>query len=179
MKRFTVILSALVLLAFTLPVFAAETEWKTYTDKKFGFSMEYPDLFNAGDDAYVDSDGISHFGQYTSSSDGDGKYAFEVSGEKTPKGANVDSLLKEETNMEEDDYGYVYGVEPIDGTTKSGADFYTFDYLDDSAGEEEISHVYCVVGKNVKVRYWIRYPKDEAERFSDITKRMDASLKLK
>ena len=81
--------------------------------------------------------------------------------------------------MEEDDNGYVYGVEPIAGTTESGPNFYTFDYLDDSAGGEEISHVYCVVGKDVKVRYWIRYPKDDAERFAGITKRMDASIKLK
>ena len=179
MKKFVVILWVMVTLTLATSTFAAEVEWKTYTDETFGFSIEYPDIYNAGGDPYVNDYGISYFGQYTSGPNGDGEYAFEISGEKTPQEANGDSLLKKETDMEEDEYGYVYGVEPIAGTAKSGPDFYTFDYLDDSAGEEEISHVYCFVGKDVKIRYWIRYPKEDAERFAEITKHMDASINLK
>lgn len=159
--------------------FAAD-KWETYTDKKFGFSVEYPaGIYNKTDDPYVDGDGISNFAAYSSTKDGDGKYAFSVSGGKKPTGADGNSLLKEATDMEEDANGYVYGVEPIEGTAKSGADFYTLEYIDDSAGPDGISHVYCVVGKTTTAKYSIRYPKGEAERFAEITARMDDSLKAK
>ena len=169
----------LALAALTGVAFAAD-EWKTYTDKKFGFSVEYPAaVHNKTDAPYVDGDGVSNFEAYSSTKDGDGKYAFAVSGGKKPKGVDVNSLLKEATNMKEDAHGYVNGVEPIKGTAKSGTDFYTLDYVDDSAGPDGISHVYCVVGKTTTVKYSIRYPKGEAKRFAEITARMDASLKAK
>jgi hypothetical protein len=159
--------------------FAADVQFKKYTDEKFDFSVEYPDIYNTAEDPYVDGDGLSNFTASEQSDEGSGKYAFNVTGGKKPKGADGNSLLKEATNMEEDDYGYAYGVEPIEGTAKSGVDFYTLDYLDDSAGPEEITHVYCAVGKNDFVKYWIRYPKEEAEQYKEITARMDKSLKLK
>lgn len=167
------------LLALTGLSLAAD-EWKTYTDKKFGFAVEYPaHLYNKTDAPYVDGDGLSNFEAYASTKDGDGKYAFAVSGGKKPKGVDGNSLLKAATNMKEDAHGYVYGVEPIKGTAKSGADFYTLDYVDDSAGPDGITHVYCVVGKTTTAKYSIRYPKGEAKRFAEITARMDASLKAK
>jgi hypothetical protein len=159
--------------------FAADVQFKKYTDEKFGFSVEYPDIYNTAEAPYVDGDGLSNFTARSSTDEGDGKYAFEISCGKKPKGVDGNSFLKEATNMEEDDYGYSYGVEPIEGTAKSGADFYTLDYLDYSAGPEEITHVYCAVGKNDFVKYWIRYPKEEAEQYKEITARMDKSLKLK
>jgi hypothetical protein len=158
---------------------AAEVKFKQYTDKKFGFTVEYPDIYNDSNGQYIDGDGLSNFGAYSSTENGDGKYAFEVSGGKKPKGADGNSLLKEATNMEEDEYGYVCGVEAIEGTARAGADFYTLDTIDDSAGPGEIRHVYCVVGKDRFAKYWIRYPKEEAETYAEITARMDESLKLK
>jgi hypothetical protein len=157
----------------------AETKYVRYTDKKFGFTVEYPDIYNGSNGQYIDGDGLSNFEMYSSTENGDGKYAFVVSGGKKPKGADGNSLLKEATNMDEDENGYVYGVEPIEGTARAGADFYTLDYIDDSAGPEEIRHVYCVVGKEQFVKYWIRYPKEDAEEYAEITARMDSSLKLK
>ena len=159
--------------------FAADVQFKKYTDKKFGFSVEYPDIYNTAEDPYVDGDGLSNFGASEQNDEGSGKYAFNITGGKKPKGADGNSLLKEATNMEEDDSGYVYGVEPIEGTAKSGADFYTLDYLDDSAGPEGITHIYCAVDKNEYAKYWIRYPQEEAEQYKEITARMDKSLKLK
>ena len=181
MKRMPVFATAVIFatLALAGASFAAE-QWKTYTDKTFGFSVEYPaDLYNKVGDPYVDGDGVSTFNAYLSTDEGDGKYAFSVSGGKKPKGADGNSLLKEATDMKEDVNGYVNGVEPIKGTAKSGADFYTLEYDDDSAGPGGISHVYCVIGKTGMAKYSIRYPKAEAERFAEITARMDASLKVK
>jgi hypothetical protein len=161
-------------------VLAAEVQFKRYTfgtssDKNFAFGVEYPDIYGEYDDPYVDGDGVAHFG---GNSNG-GKYAFGVEGMKKPKGATGESLYKEATNMEEDENGYVYGVEPIPESAEYTDDFYSFDYLDDSAGPEEISHVYCSVGKNVVVKYWIRYPKGEAVKYAEITARMTESIELK
>ena len=159
--------------------FAAEG-WKTYTDKNFGFSVEYPaGFYNKSEAPYVDGDGISNFAAYSSTDKGDGKYFFSVSGGEKAKGVDGNLLLKEATDMKEDAHGYVYGVDPIKGTAKSGADFYTLDYVDDSAGPGGISHVYYVIGKTGTAKYQIRYPKEDAERFAKITARMDKSLKVK
>jgi hypothetical protein len=164
---------------FAVVAGAEEVKFKRYTDKKFGFSVEYPDIYNDSNGQYIGRDGLSNFGAYSSTENGDGKYAFMISGGEKTKGADGNSLLKEATNMKEDEYGYVYGVEPIEGTAHAGADFYTFDYTDDSAGLEEIVHEHCVVGKDHFAKYWIRYPKEEAEIYAEITARMDESLKLK
>jgi hypothetical protein len=182
MKRkvpFVLALLAVLTVMLAVEAGAGEVKFKKYTDKKFGFSVEYPDIYNNVNDPYVDGDGLSTFGAYTSSGDGDGKYAFEVSGGKKPKGADGNSLLKKETDTTEDKYGYVNGVEPIKGTAKSGPDFYTFDSADDSAGPDETTHVYCVVNKTHFVKYWIRYPNADADEYKEITARMDKSLKLK
>lgn len=158
---------------------AAETKYKTYTDKKFGYSIEYPDIYNCIHAPFTDADGSRAFGCYSSEDDGDGRYAFEVLGGEKAKGVDGNVLLHEATTIEEDDYGHVYGVEPLPGTAKSDAGFYTFEYNDNSSGSESISHVYCVIGNGVMAKYWIRFPKGEAERFAEITKRMDASLTVK
>jgi hypothetical protein len=176
MKNFWKFVLAVCVLA--MAVCASESfadDWKSYADKKFGYSLDYPDIFEEYEDPYTDGDGLSVF----SGSAGDGKYAFEISGGKKSKGADGDKLLKEATNMEEDEYGYIYGVEPMEETAKSGVDFYTLEYIDDSAGPDEITHVYCAVGKTIVVKYWIRYPKEDAEQYAEITARMNESLKAK
>ncbi|MDR2946301.1 MAG: hypothetical protein LBV79_06115 [Candidatus Adiutrix sp.] len=184
MKRVSIFAAAMVFATLALAGAAfAEEQWKTYTDKTFGFSVEYPDIYNEVEDPYVDGDGISNFGTYSSASGG--QHAFSVSGGQKPKGADGNSLLKEATNMEEDENGYVYGVAPIEGTAKSGADFYTYEYLNDSAGVDGngepacITHIYGVVGQTGTAEYRITYPKGEAGQYAEITARMDTSLKVK
>ena len=182
MRKFRVLWTALVVLAAVAACCAAgevAVSYKKYVDKQFGFSIEYPDFFIGGD-AYVDADGMSNFeAQTEGGEDGDGKHQILVTGGKKPKGADGKSLLKEATNMKEDKFGYVNGVEPLPGTARSGADFYALEYATDRTGGESIVHRYCVVGKKTMVMYELCYPKEEAERFSEIQKRMDASLKVK
>ncbi len=183
MRKFRVLWTALaVLSAFAACCAAGEAgetvSYKKYVDKKFGFSVEYPDFF-AGSDAYVDEDGMSNFEAQTAGEDGDGKHHVIVSGGKRPKGADGKSLLKQATDMKEDKFGYVNGVEPLPGTARSGADFYALEYATDRTGGASIVHRYCLVGKKTMVTYELCYPREEAERFSEIQKRMDASLKVK
>jgi hypothetical protein len=187
MKKVFVILAVFAILfgAFPVTAFAADKEitWKTYTDKKFGFSVEYPGIYDEIDDPYVDGDGLSNFGATLGSSGG--KHAFTVIGGKNADKATAKSKLKDWTSMEEDDSGYVSGVEPIPDTAKSGDGFFTLDYLNDSAGVDKngepacVTHIYGIVTKNLVVTYTVTYPKEDADRFADITSRMDKSLKVK
>jgi hypothetical protein len=184
MKRLNFLLMAVILATPALAGAAfADEKWKNYTDKTFGFSVEYPDIYDSVEEPYVDGDGKSNFG--ASISTGNGRYAFSVSGGQKSKGADGNSLLKEATNLEEDENGYVYGVAPIGETAKSGVNFYTYEYLDDSPGVDDqgepdcITHVYGLVGESVMAEYTLRYQKDDAERYAEITARMDKSLKVK
>ena len=184
MKHLNFLLMAAILATLALAGAAfADGKWKNYTDETFGFSVEYPDIYDSVEKPYVDGDGKSNFG--ASISTGNGRYAFSVSGGRKPKGADGNSLLKEATNLEEDENGYVYGVVPIAGTAKSDANFYTYEYLDDSPGVDDqgqpdcIAHVYGLVGESVTAEYTLRYQKDDAELFAEISARMDKSLKVK
>ena len=157
---------------------AADAAWKTHVDKKFGFSMEYPVIFNKSE-TYVDGDGRSVFEQYASTADGDGKYALTVMGGKSRAGETAASRLKELTSLEEDKNGYVSGVEPLPGTARSQGNAYALDYADDSSGIDSVSHIYGLVGDGMIVEYSLRYPRAEAERFAGVVSRMDAALRLK
>ena len=45
MTKSPIISLALLALLATPPAVAAENEWKTWSDSKFGYSMSYPDHF--------------------------------------------------------------------------------------------------------------------------------------
>jgi hypothetical protein len=182
MRKLWVLWTALAVLSISVACCAAgeageRVSYKKYTDKKFGFSIDYPDFFTESD-AYVGEDGMSTFEARTAGENGDGKHHVIVSGGKRPKGADGNSLLKEATDMKEDKFGYVNGVEPLPGTVRSGVDFYALEYATDRTGGVSIVHRYCLVGKKTTVTYELCYPREEAERFSEIQRHMDASLKV-
>jgi hypothetical protein len=160
--------------------FAAFGEgWKTYANNKLGFSVEYPDIYsNASENTY--DDGVFSFDTYN---DG-GKFAFAVEHTKNDGKQTPASKLKDWTNREEDEYGYVYGVKPIPGTAKTGDNFFTLDYRNDSAGVDDngepacVTHIYGIVAKKSVVTLTLTYPKEEAENFAEITSRVDKSLKV-
>ena len=173
-KKFLIILMMFVVFsaAFAVTADAAETEYKTYTDKKFGYSIEYPDIFKESEQ-YEDGDGNSNFVLTTD------EYDLTVLGGKNDGAYDGNALLKEATNIEEDDFGYVYGVEALPDTARSGADFYTLKYVTDRPGPEAIAHVYGVVNKNVKAVFEFRYSQSDKEQFKEMIAHMEKSLKLK
>jgi opacity protein-like surface antigen len=179
MKKF--LYGALILAVLMSTAFAAFGEdWKTYANKKLGFSVEYPDIYsNASEN--TDGEGVFSFTAYNEEG---GKFAFFIEYVKNDGKQTPESKLKDWTNMEEDEYGYVYGVEPIPGTAKAGDNFFTLDYLNDSAGVDDngdpacIAHVYGIVAKKSVVTLTLIYPKEDAEKFAEITSRADKSLKV-
>jgi hypothetical protein len=155
--------------------FAAATELKYvgYTDKKFGYSIDYPDIFGDKNE-YTDGDGLNNL-EFTTES---GAYTLFLVGGKAPKGATGASLLKERTNMEEDDNGYVYGSEPLPGTARSGDGFYALEYEND---EGHLCHEYGLVDKKVKAVFTLRIKKGviDEDVFREICAVMEKSFKLK
>ncbi len=153
---------------------AEDILYKSYSDEMFGYSIEYPDIFGEGDH-YVDGDGFSNFELRS----GNGEYHVLIWGGKKGEGLDGASLLKEATDMTEDEFGYVYGVQPLPGSDRSGADFYSLEYETDRTGKNSIVHRYGIVGKDATAVYELCYPTEEAERFAEIKKHMDQSFKIK
>jgi hypothetical protein len=155
--------------------FAAESDAKyaQYTDKKFGYSIEYPDIFGDKNE-YTDGDGLNNLELTTESN----AYTLTLVGGKAPKGATGASLLKERTNMEEDDNGYVNGSEPLPGTAKSGNGFYTLEYETD---EGYLCHEYGLLDKKVKAVFTLRIKKDAIDEdiFREVCAAVEKSFKLK
>jgi hypothetical protein len=157
-------------------VIAFGEDWKTYTNKKNGFSVEYPDI-------YEDKNTVER-------SDGDGVYysgsnhSFSVVCDKNDGKQTPASELKRWTNMEEDEDGIVDGVEPLPDTAKTGDNFFTLDYLqyngpsDNNGDPANITHVYGIVTKKLVVWLELSYPKEEAEEYAEIKSRADKSLKV-
>ena len=87
---------------------AAETEYKTYTDKKFGYSIEYPDIFK-NSEQYEDGDGNSNFVLTTE------EYDLTVLGGKNDGAYDGNALLKEATNIAQNpgkNYNYIGSLMP-------------------------------------------------------------------
>jgi hypothetical protein len=150
-----------------------ETPFKQYVDKTFGASMEYPDIYDSVKGPALNEGGFNVF--KASSADNE-DLGLEIECGKRPKGVTGDILLKFATNTKPDKNGKISGEKAIEGTAKSGPDFYTYDYI---SGMEQITHFYCVMNKTGVIAYSIRYPEAEAEKYQAITARMDESLTLK
>jgi hypothetical protein len=143
--------------------------FKKYTDKTFGLTIEYPDIYENDEGPKS----VSGYSVYKESSD-DGSYSIEIESGKRPAGVDGNKLLAVATNTKPDKNGKVSGHAPLKGTAKSGADFYTYEYL---SGPDQITHYYCVMNKTHVAAYSIAYPSADAEEYKAITARVDKSLK--
>jgi hypothetical protein len=170
MKKFT--LRALAALALCLAAASlnaaagADTEYKTYVNPRFGYSVDYPDIFgqSEGSDESGDSDGIEF-------ESGDGEYTLTIWGGDNATGSDGNALLEGRKNE-------VAHIVP--DSEASGGGFYTISYSDDGGqdGNEHIFHEYGIVNKDARAAFVLRYPKDEEKRFAEMITRMKKSLAL-
>lgn len=169
MKKYLVLLFAALVLPAALgcpsAAYSADPDenWKTYLNARFGYYVEYPDIFNASKEP-DNGDGI----EFESA---DGEYTLAVWG-----GHNI--FQDDGAALLRGCYDRVAHIVP--NSEKSGPGFYSIEYSDDGGqdGVEHISHEYGVVDPAAKAGYILRYPKDEEKRFAKIKSKMDASLKL-
>ncbi len=143
--------------------FAAEEKWAAYENGRFGYSAEYPDLFqnvrhpDNGDGVWMESN--------------DEDYRLTLSG-----GYNV---------LESDGAALLSGAlervsHIVSESDKSGPGWYRVIYSDDGGrdGNEHLFHEYGVVNKETWASFVLVYPKTEEKRFVPILARMENGLKL-
>jgi hypothetical protein len=143
----------------------AEVKFEIYVNARFGYSVEYPDIFEPKTER-DDGDGAEFSSE-------DGEYTLVVWGGQNTPGRDGNALLEERKE----------GVAHIvPGSERSGAEFYSVEYGDDGGqdGVEHVFHEYVIVnaGLTVTAGFVLRYPKEEEERFAGIGAAMESSLKL-
>ena len=168
MKKFPVILTLFTAFyaafAFMANAMAANaSEYEAYLNARFGYSVEYPDIFDAsrepdnGDGIWFESAG--------------GEYTLTISGGHNIFGHDGEALLRECY----DRVAYI-----VEGSERSAPNFYSIAYSDDGGqdGIEHIFHEYGIVNEDIWASFILKYPKEEEERFAPIKERMETSLKL-
>ena len=141
----------------------AETPYKVYLNARFGYSVEYPDIFDTQREP-DNGDGITF-------ESADGEYSLAIGGGHNVLEWDGEALL----NMCKERVAHI-----VDGSERTGKGFYSIAYSDDGGqdGVEHIFHEYGIVNADLTVSFVLKYPKEEEERFTEIKKRLEASLKL-
>jgi hypothetical protein len=142
---------------------AADAQYKTYENDRFGYSVDYPDIFD-GKQEPDNGDGV----EFTTES---GEYGLTVWGGYNVLGQDGKALLEECKERV---------AHIADGSDKSGEGFYSIEYSDDGgeSGVEHIFHEYGTVNGAAQAGFILKYPQDEEKRFAEIKKVMESSLKL-
>ena len=153
----------LFVLTCTLPAFATEEQWTTYVNERFGYSVEYADIYTERDEP-ENGDGV-----WLSASEG--KYALTLSG-----GYNVleeDGERRLRSRLEN-----VAHIVP--GSEESGPDWYRVIYSDDGGkdGNERLFHEYGSINANNWASFILVYPVEEQERFAPIVACLEETLMI-
>jgi hypothetical protein len=141
----------------------SDAEYKTYVNDRFGFSVNYPDIFDTSREP-DNGDGISF------ASD-DGEYTLEIWGGYNILGQDGYALLEE---------CYERVAHIVRNSAISAGGHYSIEYSDDGGkdGVEHIFHEYGIVNEDMKAGFVLRYPKDEEKRFAIIKADMENSISL-
>jgi hypothetical protein len=141
----------------------ADESWTSYVNARFGYSVEYPDIFSKteapdnGDGVWMQSD--------------DENYRLTLSGGYNVLGEDGQARLA--ARLEE--VSHIVG----DSAT-SGDGWYRVVYSDDGGrdGSEHLFHEYGVINSENWASLILVYPLEEKERFTPMTERMESSLAL-
>jgi hypothetical protein len=146
-----------------VPAECAEAEYKTYVNDRFGYSVNYPDIFESSREP-DNGDGIEF------ASD-DGEYTLTIWGGYNVLGQDGYALLEE-------CYERVAHIVP--DSQESAGNYYSIEYSDDGGkdGVEHIFHEYGIVNEDMKASFTLQYPKAEEKRFATIKIDMENSLGL-
>lgn len=158
-----VFLGAVFLVLASDAIAAEEDAWTSYQNGRFGYRVEYPDLYpttttsDNGDGVWMESE--------------NGEYKLTLSG-----GFNV---LKQDGNAAlKDRMNHVSHIVP--GTAVGGANFYRVVYSDDGGkdGNEHLFHEYGVMDDDHWATFLLVYPLKEETRFAAFIPRMEKALTL-
>ena len=162
MKKYWGVLTLLVLCAAAAN---AQTTYEVYLNARFGYSVEYPDIFESSREP-DNGDGI-----WMEGAGAEGEYSLTIS-----VGHNI--FADDGHAMLEKCYDRVAHIVP--GSERSGEGYYSIAYEGGGGmdGVEHIFHEYGIVNGDLWAMFILKYPMSEEEGFKEIKKRMEDSLKL-
>ncbi|MDR1622940.1 MAG: hypothetical protein LBS00_11250 [Synergistaceae bacterium] len=146
------------------PDFAdASEKYETYFNARFGYSMEYPDIFETRKEP-ENGDGVKLASK-------NGEYTLAIWGGYNVLGQDGTALLEESKER-------VAHVVP--DSERSAGRYYSIQYSDDGGkdGVEHIFYEYVIVNSAMKAGFTFSYPKDEEMRFAVTVIDMENSLKM-
>jgi hypothetical protein len=145
------------------PAEYAEPEYETYVNDRFGYSVNYPDIFDRSREP-DNGDGV----EFASA---DGEYGLTIWGGYNVLGQDGYALLEE-------CYERVTHIVPE--SAMSASRHYGVEYSDDGGkdGVGHIFHEYGIVNEEMKAGFTLKYPKAEEKRFELIKIVMENSLRL-
>lgn len=148
------VFAAACVLAVLLAVPAAADQWTKYENDRFGYSVEYPDIFSEMKEP-ENGDGV-----WLSSKDG--RYALTLSGGYNVLGDDGEAMLASRL----EDVSSVLSKEATPGG-------YRLVYDD---GKERLFFECAVVNEEAWTSFVLSCPKEEQERFVPVVERMEKSL---
>ena len=148
---------------FALPASAAEEKWTSYDNERFGYSVEYADIYTERTDP-DNGDGV-----WLSASDG--KYALTLSGGFNVMGEDGESRLRSRL-------GEVAHILP--GSEESAPGWYRVIYSDDGGkdGSEHLFYEYGSINGENWASFILVYPIEERERFAAIAAHLEKTLMI-
>lgn len=165
MRRFLLFCTSAFFLvqACVLPAPAAKEEWVTYGNARFGYSVEYPDIFTVLEEP-DNGDGI------WLKTEGD-RYALTISGGFNVLGEDGETRLQARIRE---------AAHIVPGSDGAGPGWYRVIYSDDGGrkGKERRFHEYGILDGENWASFILVYPLEEVARFSAAAARMEKSLAL-
>ncbi len=165
MKKIPLFCASALLFVLTcaLPASAVEEQWTTYVNERFGYSVEYADIYTERDEP-ENGDGV-----WLSASDG--KYALTLSGGYNILEEDGESRLRSRL----DNVAHI-----VPGSGESGPDWYRVVYGDDDGkdGSERLFHEYGSINADNWASFILVYPIKERERFAPIVACLEETLMI-
>lgn len=166
MKKSLLFFAAAVLSLFSILVpgaDAAEEQWISYVNERFGYSIEYPDIFS---DIQESDNGDGVWLSFETD-----KYALTLSGGYNVLEEDAESKLR--NRLEE-----IPRIVP--GSEKSGPGWYRVIHTIESGvdGTESFFYEYGIIDSENWATFILLYPSEERERFAAIAAKMEKTLQL-
>lgn len=155
--------AVLILRMFALPAPAADKQWTSYVNGRFGYSVEYADIYTKRTEP-DNGDGV-----WLSTSDG--KYALTLSGGFNVMVEDGESRLRSRL----DEVAHI-----VPGSDKSGPGWYRVIYSDDGGkkGSERLFHEYGNINTENWASFILVYPMAERKRFAPIAAHLEKTLMI-
>jgi hypothetical protein len=147
---------------------AGENRYKTYVNARFGYSIDYPDIFDSQKEP-DNGDGIEFSGR-------GGEVTLTIWGGHNVLGQDGAALLNECKER----VAYIVEDSEKCGTVTEEVSYYWIEY-GDGGGKDGVEHIFSeagLVNADIKAGFIFKYPKDDEESMTGVIAELRGSLAL-